>query len=160
VVVAQLPLEEIHRRASRGTAAGGVIIDAEQRVLLVKHSYGPLNWEIPGGAAELDETPTQTALREVREETGLAVIAESLSGIYYERKAAGFEVLHFTFRCRLTDQTAHPAPCSPEITRCAFWPLDGLPRPITDFTLLRIRGAVDGVPGLLPISVGKPQILT
>jgi len=160
VVVAQVPLEEIYRRAARGTTAAAVILDEQQRVLLVKHSYGPLNWEIPGGAAEPDETPTQTALREVREETGLAVIAESLSGIYYERKAAGFEVLHFVFYCRLTDPSAHPAPSSPEITQCAFWPLDGLPRPITDFTLLRIRGAVDGVPGLLPLSIDKPRILT
>jgi 8-oxo-dGTP diphosphatase len=159
-VAAQISLEEIRRRASRGTAAGAVILDEQQRVLLVKHSYGPLNWEIPGGAAELDETPTQTALREVREETGLIVIAESLSGIYYERKAAGFEVLHFTFRCRLEDQAMLPVPSSPEITQCGFWPLDELPRPISDFTLLRIRGAVDGVSGLLPLTINKPQILT
>ena len=56
--------QELWRRAARGTTAGAVILDSQGRVLLVKHNYGPLNWEIPGGAAELDETPTETVLRE------------------------------------------------------------------------------------------------
>ena len=40
-------------------------------------------------------------MREVREETSLTVTAEHLTGVYYERKGPGFEVLHFAFRCRL-----------------------------------------------------------
>jgi 8-oxo-dGTP pyrophosphatase MutT (NUDIX family) len=32
---------------------------------------------------EPDETPTETALREVLEETGLTVTADRLTGIYY-----------------------------------------------------------------------------
>src|SRR5438132_6059393 len=81
--------DELWRRAARGTTAGAVILDEQERVLLVKHSYGPRNWEIPGGAAELDATPTETVLREVREETGLTVNAEYLTGVYYERKGPG-----------------------------------------------------------------------
>ncbi len=152
--------EELWRRAARGTTAGAVILDEQGRVLLVKHSYGPLNWEIPGGAAELDETPTETVLREVREETGLSVNAEHLTGVYYERKGPGFEVLHFAFRCRLENSAATPEPNSPEIMQCGYWPLDALPRPISDFTLRRIRDAVEGVPGLLPVHVGERHFLT
>ena len=55
--------QELWRRAARGTTAGAVILDGQGRVVLVKHSYGPLNWKIPGGAAELDETPTETVVR-------------------------------------------------------------------------------------------------
>jgi len=38
-------------KASKGIAAAGVILNSHGHVLLVKHSY-PLNWELPGGAAE------------------------------------------------------------------------------------------------------------
>jgi 8-oxo-dGTP diphosphatase len=152
--------DELWRRAARGTTAGAVILDELGRVLLVKHSYGPLNWEIPGGAAELDETPTENVLREVREETGLTVIPEQLTGIYYERKGPGFEVLHFAFRCRVGNSAAVPEANSAEITQCGYWPLDELPRPISDFTLRRLRDALEGVPGLLPVRVDERHILT
>jgi hypothetical protein len=68
--------QELWRRAARGTTAGAVILDEQERVLLVKHSYGPRNWEI------------------------------------------------------------------------------------SDFTLRRIRDAVEGVPRLLPVRVGERHILT
>lgn len=32
--------------------AAAAVFDDRGRVLLVKHSYGPLNWELPGGAVE------------------------------------------------------------------------------------------------------------
>ena len=99
-------------------------------------------------------------MREVREETGLTVNAEHLTGVYYERKGPGFEVLHFAFRCRLENSAATPEPNSPEIMQCGYWPLDALPRPISDFTLRRIRDAVEGVPELLPVTVEERHILT
>jgi 8-oxo-dGTP pyrophosphatase MutT (NUDIX family) len=65
-------------RTARATSAGGVVL-AEPRpdapVALVAHrsTRGALNWTLPKGAQEAGETVPQTALREVREETGLAV---------------------------------------------------------------------------------------
>lgn len=43
----------------------------EWQVLLIQHHAG--HWTFPKGHAELDETPKQTAERELKEETGLAV---------------------------------------------------------------------------------------
>ena len=43
-----------------------VIFDSAGRVLLVHHTYGPLNWELPGGVAEPGEDPASAARRELR----------------------------------------------------------------------------------------------
>ncbi|MDU0200884.1 NUDIX hydrolase [Paenibacillus sp. MAH-36] len=53
--------------------AAAVILDSEGKVLLVKHSYGKNNWDLPGGKAEEDESAQETAKREVHEEVGLKV---------------------------------------------------------------------------------------
>jgi len=140
-----------------GIAAAAVILDADRRVLLVKHSYGRMNWEVPGGAAEHDETPTQTALREVLEETGLTVTADRLTGIYYEHHGPGHEALHFVFLCRVMDEKALPHPASDEITACSYWSPRALPRPISDFTVRRIQDAFADPARLLPMAIGPRQ---
>lgn len=59
-------------RATLGAACA--IFDRELRVLLVRHSYGPLNWELPCGASLPGEDPSSTARRELYEETGLDLL--------------------------------------------------------------------------------------
>lgn len=48
---------------------GVLFRDKAGRVLLIEPSY-KLNWEIPGGAVEADESPWDTAVRELGEELG------------------------------------------------------------------------------------------
>ena len=123
-----------------GIAAAAVIVDEDERVLLVRHSYGELNWEIPGGAGEIGESADAAAVREVREETGLEVAAERLTGVYFEPAA---KCHHFVFACRRTMLT-EPTPSSPEITDVRWCARAALPRPISDFTIRRIDDALDG----------------
>lgn len=54
-------------------AACVIAVDHEGRLLLVKRSVEPKLgfWCLPGGYMELGETPEETALRELQEETGL-----------------------------------------------------------------------------------------
>ncbi len=49
-----------------------VFTDGDQ-VLLVRHSYGPRGWEIPGGGIRRHEPPMRAAGREMLEELGLDV---------------------------------------------------------------------------------------
>ena len=136
--------------------AAAVITDERGYVLLVKHSYGKLNWEIPGGAAEANETVADTAVREVREETGLVVIAERLTGMYYW---AENDSHHFVFQCAMAHDGQEPLSISSETTDCGYFAPDALPRPISDFTVRRIQDALAGIPMLLPTNTGPRQWL-
>lgn len=55
-------------------AAGGVVVDAQHRVLLrePRGHFGGYVWTFPKGRVDPGETPEQAALREVHEETGYA----------------------------------------------------------------------------------------
>ncbi len=64
-------------------AAGAVIVEND-KILLVKRAHPPrINWWcIPAGFMEWNEHPSQTAVREVQEETGLTVKLTSFFEVY------------------------------------------------------------------------------
>jgi 8-oxo-dGTP diphosphatase len=141
----------------RWLAANAAIFDERGRILLVKHTYGRENWEIPGGVAELSESVVETAVREAREETGLQVSAQYTSGIYYE---PALDLLIFVFLCHPKDGSFEDLrPDNDEISECAFWALDDLPRPISDFTIRRVQDAATGAKIPLPTVVPERKWL-
>ncbi len=64
-------------------AAGAVILEAG-KILLVKRSIDPGkgDWCIPAGFCEWTEHPQQTAIREIKEETGLEIKITGLFDIF------------------------------------------------------------------------------
>lgn len=62
-------------------AASAVVANDQGEILLHRRSDNEF-WSIPGGAMEPGETIRQTAIREVREETGIEVEPTRLVGIY------------------------------------------------------------------------------
>lgn len=69
-----------HQRLLQLTASA-FITDDDGRVLLGRRADVML-WAPPSGIVQLGETPTETIIREVLEETGLQVSVERLIGLY------------------------------------------------------------------------------
>jgi 8-oxo-dGTP pyrophosphatase MutT (NUDIX family) len=62
-------------------SASAIVTDEQGRILLIKRRDNTL-WALPGGGHDIGETIEQTAVREVKEETGLDVQVTGLTGIY------------------------------------------------------------------------------
>jgi 8-oxo-dGTP pyrophosphatase MutT (NUDIX family) len=58
-----------------------LLFDDRGRVLLVRHVEGD-DWTTPGGMIEPYETPSDAAVREMWEETGLLVELRSIAGVF------------------------------------------------------------------------------
>lgn len=56
-----------------------VLTDGD-RVLLVRHTYGPRAWDLPGGSVKSGEAPVSAAQREMYEELGVSVDSWRLFG--------------------------------------------------------------------------------
>ncbi len=70
------------RRVERHVSAGGVVYrltNGEIEAVLCGRS-DPLRWSLPKGTPDKGESLEETALREVREETGLEVVIEAALG--------------------------------------------------------------------------------
>lgn len=77
---------------------GAVIFDPDSRVLLIKRNAPPARgrWSIPGGKQEAGETLVEACLREVLEETGLAVRLGPIVAVV-ERIRDGFHYVIIDF---------------------------------------------------------------
>ena len=50
-----------------------IVKDLRGQLLVVRHSYGPPVWGLPGGGLKKGETPEEAARRELLEEVGMTV---------------------------------------------------------------------------------------
>jgi 8-oxo-dGTP diphosphatase len=59
-----------------------VIIEAGDRIVLIRRKHPPPGWAIPGGFIDAGEKAQDAAVREALEETGLRVTLTGLLGVY------------------------------------------------------------------------------
>jgi len=121
-----------------------VVLDSEQRVFLVKHSYIS-GWHLPGGGVETGETMLRALRRELAEEGRIELAGEpELFGIYLNSHVSSrdhmalYVVRHFT-------QDRKPEP-NREIIDCGFFGTGALPPETTMGTRLRIAEVVEKKP--------------
>lgn len=85
-------------------SVAAAVVREDGRVLAIQRRDNA-HWEPPGGVLELDETIEDGLRREVREETGLEVDVDQLTGVY---KNMELGVVALVFRCR--PAVGKPAP--------------------------------------------------
>ena len=135
------------RRVGRDTVTLGVqglVVDGEQRVLLVRHGYRP-GWHFPGGGVERNEPMLEALERELIEETGVELTGDpELVGLYANFEA--FRGDHIAlFRVQSWKREAVPAP-NAEIAEARFFALDTLPADTTPGALRRLDEIFRGAP--------------
>lgn len=122
-----------------------VVIDGNNRVLLVRHTYMP-GWHCPGGGVDPGETAREAALRETREETGLFVPDATFFALYFNE---GLErrdhVAVFVARPARVDAAALRV-ARAEIAEAIMAPLDELPEGVSRSTRARLDEIVHGAP--------------
>lgn len=85
-------------------SVAGIVVRDDDRILVIRRDDNG-HWEAPGGVLELDESFEDGVRREVREETGLEVAVERLTGVY---KNLTHGIVALVYRCRPADGGTHP----------------------------------------------------
>lgn len=124
-------------RAPRGHGAKCVLVSAGE-VLLVRHTYGPARWELPGGGVRRGEDPLSGLRRELREELGVDVASAATLGTW---PGPGRHHRHLThvFRAELGDRrlTVDPG----EIDEVRWCDPASPPRPLGPMVADALRAA-------------------
>ena len=139
-------LFHLYWRFARGMTLGvrAVVIDGENRVFLVKHSYVS-GWHLPGGGVETGETLHEALQRELAEEGRIELVGEpALHGIYLNSHVSRRDHVA-VYLVRLFRQDRLPEP-NHEIIDCGFFETQALPAETTEGTRLRISEVTENRP--------------
>jgi 8-oxo-dGTP diphosphatase len=134
----------------KATGSAMVIVDEKGAVLLVRRSYPPYDWVLPGGNADAGESPADTASRELFEETGLRIQPDRLTGVYYQSDHRAGEFIHFVFAGALPDGADIRVDESEVADHGFFRPWE-LPEPMSPWTRQRLLDALAPEPPALPV---------
>jgi ADP-ribose pyrophosphatase YjhB (NUDIX family) len=139
-------------RFARGMTLGvrGVVVDGDNRVFLVKHSY-VVGWHLPGGGVEVGETLGEALRRELAEEGRIEIVGEpALLGVFFNSHVSRRDhVAVYLIRRFRQDRLPEP---NREIIACGFFASAELPEETTEGTRLRIAEALEGK---LPIATWR-----
>jgi ADP-ribose pyrophosphatase YjhB (NUDIX family) len=97
-------------------------------ILLVREKIDG-GWTMPGGWADVGDSPAQGAEREVWEESGFRVRARKVIGVYDANRAEPLELYHAVKLVFLCDIISGEARTSDETTAVGFFRQDQIPQP-------------------------------
>jgi ADP-ribose pyrophosphatase YjhB (NUDIX family) len=129
---------------ARGMTLGvrAVVLDNENRVFLVKHSYIG-GWHLPGGGVESGETFGEALARELAEEGRIELVGEpALHGLFLNSHVSRRDHVA-VYLVRQFRQDRLPVP-NREIVECGFFETGALPAETTAGTRLRIFEVIEG----------------
>ncbi len=99
----------------------GVIFNERNEVLLFKHTYRQRSWGFPGGYLKAKEHPKEGLEREVHEESGMVISADTRYKIRTDRDTARLDIVYIG-----TYMGGEFTP-SAEVTEAKFFSFDTLP---------------------------------
>ena len=136
----------LYWRFARGMTLGvrAVVLDRDNRVFLVKHSY-VAGWHLPGGGVEVGESFVDALRRELAEEGRIELSAEpALHGVFFNSHVSRRDHVA-VYLVRQFRQDRLPEP-NREIIACGFFEAGALPAETTEGTRLRIAEVLEGKP--------------
>ena len=139
-------LLHLYWRWARGMTLGvrAVVLDAGNRVFLVKHSYVS-GWHLPGGGVEVGETLRDALQRELKEEGRIELAGEpGLLGVFLNSHVSRRDhVAVYVINQFRRDRMPEP---NREIVACGFFEAGELPPDTTVGTRLRIAEVLESKP--------------
>ena len=107
---------------------GAIAFNDRDEVLMIKRPNG--RWWYPTGFCDVGVSPAENVVREVREETGLAITPARVMAVTDSLKlgSAARHIYSILFYCRLEGGEIRPHPL--ETLEVAFFPLDRVPEPM------------------------------
>ncbi|MDW5330554.1 NUDIX hydrolase [Plantactinospora sp. KLBMP9567] len=118
------------------SVAAVVVNDRTQILVIRRRDNG--RWEPPGGVLERGESIIDGLRREVREETGLEIEPERLTGIYQNMPRG---IVALVFRARVAGGQLHP---TEEATRVEWWARDRVSSHMAEAYAIRVLDALSG----------------
>ncbi|MBO6609021.1 MULTISPECIES: NUDIX domain-containing protein [Altererythrobacter] len=126
-----------HWRSVRKAPIAGcnvVITDLKGEILMVRHSYGPAGWSLPGGGVKRGEDPAAAVSRELEEELGFSNALPKPVGELHNVISGSAHTMYL-FELKVDK---NPRPDRREVIEARFYPPQSLPEPMSSITRLQL----------------------